>query len=380
MTEIITTVQDLRKMARRRIPRVLFEYIDRGSWDELTLARNRSDMDAIRLRQRVLKNVEIRSLETTLLGQPVTLPLVIAPTGLAGLLHRDGEIRAACAAEQFGIPFCLSTVSICSIEDVRSAVSQPFWFQLYVMKDRGFCRSLIERARAAQCSALVVTVDVALSGQRHRDTKNGLTVPPRLSRSTLLNMVSKPAWCLGMLRSKRRNFGNLEGQFARGKSVDSLARWVASQFDPSFDLAGLEWIRSLWPGKLVVKGILDPIDANAVVALGADALVVSNHGGRQLDGADSSIAMLPEIFQVVGNKAELLFDSGIQSGQDMIKALALGARGCLIGKAFLYGLAAMGEKGVRTVLEILRAELDITMALCGVCDVQSIDSDIVRRR
>ncbi|WP_342240154.1 alpha-hydroxy acid oxidase [Inquilinus sp. OTU3971] len=376
----ITNIQDLRALAARRIPRAIFDYADRGSYDEVTLRANRADLAAIGLRQRVMIDVDKRSVATKILGEDVTMPLAIAPTGLTGLFHGDGEILGARAAQAFGIPFCLSTMSICSIEDVRGAVKKPFWFQLYVMRDRGFSQSLIERAKAAQCSALVLTLDLQIQGQRHRDLKNGLAVPPRLTFMNALDIATKPAWAMKVLFGKRRSFGNLEGRVGGADSLTTLAQWTASQFDASLSWKDVEWVRSIWPGKLILKGVLDEEDAKIAASTGADAVVVSNHGGRQLDGARSSISALPGIVQAIGDKTEILFDGGVQSGQDILKAVALGARGCLMGKAFLYGLAAMGEAGVTKALEIMRKELDISMALTGTGDIRKVDrSSLVLR-
>lgn len=365
----VTCVEDLRFLARRRVPRAIFDYADRGSYAETTIAANRAALRAIRLRQRVLVDVSARRTETTLLGRPATMPLAIAPTGLTGLFHGDGEIHGARAAAAFGVPFCLSTMSICSIEDVRAAVPEPFWFQLYVMRDRGFVRDLIARAEAAGCPVLVLTADLQVQGQRHRDVKNGLAVPPRLTLRNALDVALRPGWALRVLFGRRRGFGNLSGRIPDAEGLTSLARWIATQFDPSLSWRDLEWIRGLWKGRLVVKGMTDPDDARQAVAVGADAVVVSNHGGRQLDGAPGSIEALPAVAEAVGGRAEVLFDGGVQSGQDMLKALALGARGCLVGKAFLYALAAGGEAGVARMLAILRQELDVSMALTGLCDV-----------
>ncbi|MGK9166166.1 alpha-hydroxy-acid oxidizing protein [Inquilinus limosus] len=369
----ITNIQDLRVLAARRIPRAIFDYADRGSYDEVTLRSNRADLAAIGLRQRVMIDVDKRNVATKILGEDVTMPLAIAPTGLTGLFHGDGEIHGARAAQAFGIPFTLSTMSICSIEDVRGAVQKPFWFQLYVMRDRGFSKSLIERAVAAQCSALVLTLDLQIQGQRHRDLKNGLTVPPRLTLMNALDIATKPAWAMGVLLGKRRSFGNLQRQVKGADSLTTLSQWIASQFDASLSWKDVEWVRSIWPGKLILKGVLDEEDAKIAASTGADAVVVSNHGGRQLDGARSSISALPGIVQAIGDKTEILFDGGVQSGQDILKAVALGARGCLMGKAFLYGLAAMGEKGVTLALEIMRKELDVSMALTGTSDITKVD-------
>jgi len=376
----ITNNEDLRQLAMRRAPRAIFDYVDRGSYDEATLRANRADLDALKLRQRVMIDVDQRSLQTTMLGEPVTMPVALAPTGLTGIMHPGGEILAARAAQAFGVPFTLSTMSICSIEAVRAAVTQPFWFQLYVMRDRGFAASLIERAKAAQCSALMLTADLQIQGQRHRDIKNGLSVPPRLTLGNALDIASKPRWALGMLATKHRNFGNLAGHIpGGGKGLTTLSQWIASQFDPTLSWKDVAWVRSLWPGKLIVKGILDPEDARQAVEAGADAVVVSNHGGRQLDGAPSSIAALPHVVDAIGDRCEVWLDSGVRSGQDVVKALALGARATMIGKAFLYGLGAMGERGVTAALELIRKELDVSMALTGTRDVHDIGPRVLWR-
>lgn len=372
-----TCIEDFRDTARRRIPRAIFDYADGGAYAEQTLNANRADLAAIALRQRVMVDVSERRLATTLAGQAASLPLAIAPTGLTGLFHRDGEIAGARAARAAGIPFCLSTMSICSIEDVRASVEGPFWFQLYVMKDRGFTRSLVERAMAAQCSALIVTLDLTVQGQRHRDIKNGLSVPPRLTAANALDIASKPAWALGLMQSKRRTFGNLTA-LGKPQGVGTLSRWIQGQFDASMNWKDIETLRALWPGKLILKGVLDAEDARIAATTGADAIVVSNHGGRQLDGAPSTIAVLPEVVEAVGDRVEVLFDGGVQSGQDVLKALALGARGCLIGKAFLYALAAGGQAGVARAIEIIRDELSVSMALTGVTDVGQVDRRVLR--
>jgi L-lactate dehydrogenase (cytochrome) len=369
---IITCIEDLRLLAKRRVPRAIFEYADGGAYDEATLRANRADLDKISLRQRVMINVDQRSLRTVLVGENATMPLAIAPLGLTGLMHGSGEIHAARAAEVFGIPYTLSTMSICSIEDVRAAVTKPFWFQLYVMRDRDFVASLIQRAIAAQCSALVLTADLQIQGQRHRDIKNGLSVPPRLTLRNALDIATKPAWVLNILRAPRRTFGNLVGLGRGGSNLSTLSQWIASQFDPTLSWKDVAWVRKLWPGKLIIKGILDADDARLAVDTGADAIVVSNHGGRQLDGAPSSIAALPGIVAAVGDKTQVLFDGGVRSGQDIFKAMALGAQGTMAGKAILYGLGAMGQAGVRTALELMRNELDVTMALTGTRDVKEI--------
>ena len=372
MGTTITNVLDLRELAQRRVPRAFFEYADRGSYDEITLHSNRAALEAIRLRQRVMIDVDKRNLATTILGAPVSMPLAIAPTGLTGLQWGGGEILGARAAAAAGIPFCLSTMSICSIEQVHAAADTPFWFQLYVMRDRSFTRSLIERAIAAKCSALMLTADLQIQGQRHREIKNGLTVPPRLTLQNFLDIVSKPMWAWRVLRAPSRSFGNLEGRISGADSLLTLAQWIAQQFDPTLSWRDLEWIRSLWPGKLIIKGILDAEDAAAAAKAGVDAIVVSNHGGRQLDGAPASIHALPRIVDAVAGRSEVLFDGGILSGQSLLKALALGARAGLIGKAFLYGLGARGEAGVTQVIEIIRKELSVSLALTGQTDVQRI--------
>jgi L-lactate dehydrogenase (cytochrome) len=374
---VINSIADLRALARRRIPRAIFEYADRGSYDELTLGRNRGDLQAIEFRQRVMRDLSTLSVASTLVGQPVTMPLAIAPTGLTGLFYGDGEIHGARAAQAFGIPFCLSTMSICSIEDVRAAVTQPFWFQVYLMRDRGFNRELIARARAAQCSALVLTVDLQVQGLRRRDPKNGLSIPPRLTLRNALDIATKPAWALRVLCGKRRSFGNLVG-LGRPDGLSTLSEWIGSQFDRSVSWQDLEWLRGLWPGKLIIKGIMEPEDARIAAAQGIDAIVVSNHGGRQLDGAPSSIRVLPEIVQAVAGACEVWFDGGVQSGQDMLRALALGAQGCLIGKSFLYALGAMGGRGVTLALNLLRTELEVTLALTGCTDIRQVNAGILR--
>ncbi|MBV9221420.1 MAG: alpha-hydroxy-acid oxidizing protein, partial [Methylobacteriaceae bacterium] len=353
----ITCIEDLRQAARRRVPRAFYEYATAGSYSEETLRANRADLEAVKLRQRVLVNVSQRDLGTTILGEKALLPIALAPVALAGLQSGDGEIVACRAAHAAGIPFTLSTMSICSIEDVAAAVQKPFWFQLYVMRDRGFVRSLIERAIAARCSALVVTVDLQILGQRHRDIKNGLSVPPQLKLRNLIEMAGKPAWALSVLTGKRKTFGNLAGHVKGMENVRSLAGWTATQFDPTLDWKDIEWIRSIWPGKLILKGILDVEDARIAAGTGASALVVSNHGGRQLDGAPSSISMLPRVVEAVGSQIELMFDGGIRSGQDVMRALALGARNCLIGRAYIFGLGAGGQAGVTAAIEIIRKEL-----------------------
>ncbi len=374
----ITSIEDLRLRARRRIPRAIFDYADGGAYEEITLRRNRADLEALQFRQRVMVDVSGVSTATTLLGQPVAMPLAIAPTGLAGFFHADGEILGARAAAAFGVPFCLSTMSICSIEDVRSATTQPFWFQQYLMKDRGFNQELIDRAKNAGCSALVLTLDLQVLGERHRDARNGLTIPPRLTLRNALDVATKPTWALKVLLGKRRSFGNLEGRIGGASGIRTLAEWTATQFDPTANWRDVEWVRSRWPGKLILKGVLDAEDAKLALAGGADAIVVSNHGGRQLDGAPSTIAVLPEIAAAVDGRCEVLFDGGIRSGQDVLKAVALGAQGVLIGKSFLYALAAMGEAGVTRALEIIQRELTVTTALVGRTSMRSVDASVLR--
>src|SRR5436853_4800330 len=353
----MTCIEDLRQQARRKVPRAFFEYAEAGSYSEQTLHANHDDLQQIRLRQRILVDVSKRDLSTRILGEPSALPLILAPVGLLGMQHGDGEIHACRAAQAAGIPFTQSTMSICSIEDVAANVDKPFWFQLYVMKDRGFIKSLIERAIAAKCSALVLTVDLQVIGQRHADIKNGMTVPPEWSLSKLFDFATKPAWVAGVLRGKRRTFGNLVGHLAGTDSISQLSQWTNSQFDTTLNWKDVEWIRSIWPGKLILKGILDVEDAEEAVKTGAHAIVVSNHGGRQLDGAPSSIEVLPEIVDEVGDKMEIMFDGGIRSGQDVMRALALGAKSCMIGRAYAHGLGAGGEAGVAKALAVTRDEL-----------------------
>jgi L-lactate dehydrogenase (cytochrome) len=373
----VTHIEDLRRIARRRIPRAIFDYADRGSYDEASLRANREDLQALKLRQRVMIDVSDRSTATTMLGEPVTMPVGIAPTGLTGLFHADGEILGCRAAHAFGVPFTLSTMSICSIEDVAGAVDKPFWFQLYVMRDRGFSRSLVERAIAAKCSALVLTLDLQIQGQRHNDIKNGLAVPPKLTLRNMLDVATKPAWAMKVLQGKRKSFGNLADAPGAKEGLNTLSHWIAGQFDPSLSWKDVEWIRSIWPGKLILKGVLDVDDARIAANMGADAMVVSNHGGRQLDGAPSSISVLPSIVEAVGDQTEIMMDGGVRSGQDVLKALALGAKSCLIGKAWLYGLAAGGQQGVTQALEVIRKELDISMALTGTRDVREVTSEVL---
>jgi L-lactate dehydrogenase (cytochrome) len=372
--QTMTCIADLREAARRRVPRAFFDYADGGSYAEQTLNANRADLERIRLRQRILVDVSRRSTQTTILGEPVSLPLALAPIGALGMQHGDGEILACRAAQAASIPFTLSTMSICSIEQVAAAVDKPFWFQLYVMKDRGFARSLVERAAAAKCSALVLTVDLQILGQRHRDIKNGMTVPPQWTFGKIVDMATKPAWLTSVARAQSRTFGNLAG-YVTGKKEDvtSLSVWIAGQFDTTLNWSDVEWIKSIWPGKLILKGILDPEDARIAAKTGAQALVVSNHGGRQLDGAPSSISVLPPIADAVGSSMEVLFDGGIRSGQDIMRALAFGAHACLSGRAYVYGLGAGGEAGVARAIEIMRNELSVTMALTGINSIGEID-------
>lgn len=374
---VITCVEDLRRLHRRRVPRMFYDYVDSGSWEEITYRANESRFRDIRLRQRVAVNMADRSLRTAMIGQSVAMPVALAPVGLTGMQHPDGEILAARAAERFGVPFILSTMSICSIEEVAARTREPFWFQLYVMRDRDFVARLIDRARAAACSALVVTLDLQIMGQRHKDLKNGLTTPPRLTPRTVANLLSKPRWCLGMLRATRRDFGNVIGHAEGAEDMKSLGEWSASQLDPTLSWDDIAWIRERWGGKLVLKGIMEPADARLAVASGADALVVSNHGGRQLDGAPASLDALPAIVDAVGSDIEVWFDGGIRSGQDVLKALALGARGTLIGRAYQYGLGALGEAGVTRCLELIGNELDLSMAFCGLRDIRQVDRAIL---
>jgi L-lactate dehydrogenase (cytochrome) len=373
----ITCIEDLRQLHMRRVPKAFFDYADRGSYSEDTMRANHDDLQQIKLRQRILVDVSRRDLSTRILGEPSALPLILAPVGLLGMQHGDGEIHACRAAQAAGIPFTQSTMSICSIEDIAAAVDKPFWFQLYVMKDRGFIKSLIERAIAAKCSALVLTVDLQVIGQRHQDIKNGMTVPPEWSLSKLIDFATKPAWVSGVLRGKRRTFGNLVGHLKGTDDITALSSWIASQFDTTLNWKDVEWIRSIWPGKLVLKGILDVEDAEEAAKSGAQAMVVSNHGGRQLDGAPSSIEVLPEIVDTVGSKMEILFDGGIRSGQDVMRALALGAKSCMIGRAYAYGLGAAGEAGVAKAIETIRNELNTTMGLCGVNTIAEIDDHVL---
>ena len=375
----IACIDDLQKLAKRRVPKMFYDYADSGSWTESTYRANETDLQQIKFRQRVALDVSNRTTEMTMLGEKVTMPVGLAPTGLTGMQHADGEILAARAAAEFGVPFTLSTMSICSIEDVAENTDKPFWFQLYVMRDRDFVSRLVERARDANCLALMITLDLQILGQRHKDVHNGLSAPPKLTLKNIINMATKPGWCLGMLGTKRRAFRNIVGHVKGVEDMSSLASWTNSQFDPSLSWDDVAAIRKQWGGKLIIKGILDAEDAKAAVNIGADAIIVSNHGGRQLDGAMSAIAALPAIIDAVGNKAEVWMDSGIRSGQDVLRAIALGAKATLIGRAFLYGLGARGQDGVRETLEIIHKELDVTMGLCGRSDLASIDDSILLR-
>lgn len=373
----VTCIEDLRQMAHRKVPRDFMDYYESGSYSEETLKANRDALSHIQFRQRVLAGADNRTLNTTLIGQTVALPLAIAPIGMMGMAHRDGEIHACRAAEAAGIPFTLSTMSICSIEDVAAAASKPFWFQLYIMRDKGFIRALIERAKAVKCSALVLTVDLQVLGQRHRDVKNGLTVPPEARLGTMLRIAAKPRWALGLLGGKRKSFGNLAGHIAGADGVVSLSKWTNEQFDQALSWQDVEWVQSLWQGPLILKGIVDVEDAKLAAKSGASAIVVSNHGGRQLDGAPGAITQLPRIADAVGSEIDLLFDSGIRSGQDVMRALALGAKGCMIGRAPLYGLCAAGEAGVAKAIALIAKELDVTMALTGVKHIADIDRRVL---
>ncbi len=373
----ITCIDDLRELARRRVPRAFFQYADHGSYSMSTLRANRDDLERMKLRQRVMVDVDKRDTSTKILGEKAALPIALAPIGLLGMQHGDGEILAARAAQEAGIPFTLSTMSIGSIEDVAAAVDKPFWFQLYVIRDRGFMKALIERAIAAKCSALVLTVDLQILGQRHCDIKNGMTVPPEIRVRNIIDIATKPAWALSILKGKRKTFGNLAGHVKGMENVTSLSQWTASQFDPTLNWKDIEWIRSIWPGKLILKGILDVEDAKVAAKTGASAMIVSNHGGRQLDGAPSSISALPKIADAVGSDIEIMFDGGIRSGQDVLRALALGAKSCMVGRAYVYGLGAGGQAGVAKSIDIIRRELDVTMALCGVKRIDEIGPQVL---
>jgi len=374
---VITNIEDLRVLAQKRVPRMFYDYADSGSWTESTYKANESDFQKIKLRQRVAVNMEGRSTATQMIGQQVAMPVAIAPTGLTGMQHADGEILAARAARKFGVPFTLSTMSICSIEDVAQHAGEGFWFQLYVMKDRAFIERLIDRAKAANCAALVLTLDLQILGQRHKDLKNGLSAPPKLTLPNILNIATKPRWALGMLGTHRRQFGNIVGHVSGVENMSSLSSWTAQQFDPALNWGDVAWIKERWGGKLILKGIQDVEDARMAVQSGADALIVSNHGGRQLDGAQSSIEALPAIVAEVGSQIEVHMDGGVRSGQDVLKAMALGAKGTYIGRSFLYGLGAMGEEGVSKCLQIIHNELDLSMAFCGRTQMAQVDRSIL---
>ena len=374
---VITNIEDLRVLAKRRMPRMFYDYADSGSWTESTYRANENDFKPILLRQRVAVNMDNRSLRTTMAGQEVSMPVALAPTGLVGMMHADGEILAARAAEKFGVPFTLSTMSICSIEDIATHTTAPFWFQLYWMRDRDFMERLLDRAKAVRCSALMLTLDLQVLGQRHKDLKNGMTAPPKPTIANVLNLMTKLRWCAGMAGTRRHGFGNLIGHAKGVSDMSSLGAWTKEQFDPRLNWDDVEWIKKRWGGKLILKGVMDVEDARLAADSGADALVVSNHGGRQLDGAPSSIAALPAIAAEVGKRIEVWMDGGIYSGQDVLKAWALGARGTMIGRAFLYGVGAMGEAGVTKCLEIIQKELDITMAFCGRTNIKDVDRSIL---
>jgi L-lactate dehydrogenase (cytochrome) len=374
---VITCIEDLRRMAERRVPRMFYDYADTGSWTESTYHANEADFQGIKFRQRVAIDVADRSVATKMAGIDVAMPVALAPVGLTGMQHADGEILAAKAAERFGVPFTLSTMSICSIEDIAANTTKPFWFQLYVMKDRGFIERLIDRCKAANCSALMLTLDLQILAQRHKDIINGLSAPPKPTLRNLLNLCTKPWWCWDMLKTPRRGFGNIVGHVTGVADMSSLSNWTTSQFDPTLCWKDVEWIKNRWGGKLILKGIMDPEDAKIAAGTGADALIVSNHGGRQLDGAISSIRALPRIADAVGDRIEVWMDGGIRSGQDVLKAVALGARATMIGRPFVYGLGAMAEAGVTRALEIIYRELDVSMALCGKSRIQDVDRSIL---
>jgi len=375
---VITTIEELRQQAQKRVPKMFYDYADSGSWTQSTYRLNESDFQRIKFRQRVAVDMANRTTQTQMIGQNVAMPAALAPVGLTGMQHADGEILAAQAAAEFGVPFTLSTMSICSIEDVADNSPEPFWFQLYVMKDHDYAKRLVDRAKAAGCSALMLTLDLQILGQRHKDLKNGLSTPPKPTLKTMINLATKPRWCLGMLGTKRRQFGNIHGHVTGVSDMSSLSSWVSEQFDLQLDWDDVKRIKDWWGGKLIIKGILDAEDAKMAAQSGADALIVSNHGGRQLDGADSSIAILPEVVAAVGDEIEVWMDGGISSGQDMLKAIALGAKGTLLGRSYVYGLGADGKKGVQKALEIIHKELDMTMALCGHRDIKNVTRDILR--
>lgn len=376
-TPFVATVDDMRVIAQQRVPRMFYDYADSGSWTESTYRANADDFQRIKFRQRVARNMEGRSIRSTLLGQDVAMPVALAPCGLTGMQRADGEILAARAAERFGVPFTLSTMSICSMEDVARHTRAPFWFQLYVMRDKSFVEDLIDRARAVNCSALMLTLDLQVLGQRHKDLRNGMSAPPKLTLGNIANLMGKPRWCYHMLRTPRRSFGNIVGHARGVTDLSSLGAWTAEQFDPALSWNDVEWIKKRWGGKLIIKGVLDPEDARLAANSGADALVVSNHGGRQLDGAISSINALPALAEAVGKSIEVWMDGGVRSGQDVLRAVALGAQGVLMGRPYLYGLGARGEVGVDQILNIIARELDVTMALCGKRDIREVNRDIL---
>ena len=374
---VITEVEDLRRLYERRVPRMFYDYVETGSWSQQTFRENSSDFDLVHLKQRVAVDMTGRSTASQMIGEDVSMPVALAPVGLTGMQDADGEIKAARAAETFGVPFTLSTMSICSIEDVAEHTSKPFWFQVYTLKDEDFMKRLFDRARAAACSAIVITVDLQILGQRHKDLKNGLSAPPKLTLKTMANLATKVRWGLGMLGTKRRFFGNIVGHATGVEDPSSLAEWTATAFDQTLNWARIKEFRKMWGGKMIIKGIMTPEDAKQALAVGADAIIVSNHGGRQLDGTLSSIRALPAIIDAIGDKIEVHLDSGIRSGQDVLKALAMGATGTYIGRAYIYGLGAMGEAGVTKTLEILQKEMDLSMALCGHQDIRKVDRDIL---
>ncbi|SFA77811.1 L-lactate dehydrogenase (cytochrome) [Poseidonocella pacifica] len=374
---VITEIEDLKRIYRRRVPKMFYDYTESGSWTEQTFRENVTDFEKLRLRQRIAVDMDGRSTQSEIIGEKVAMPVALAPVGMTGMQQADGEIKAAKAAAEFGVPYTLSTMSICSIEDVAEHTSKPFWFQLYTLKDEDFMDRLIERARAANCSALVITVDLQILGQRHKDLKNGLSAPPKLTPKSIANMMTKVGWGLEMLQTKRRFFGNIVGHAKGVSDPSSLSSWTAEQFDPSLDWGKIARIKEKWGGKVILKGIMEPEDARMAMQVGADAIVVSNHGGRQLDGALSSVAMLPRVLDEVGSEIEVLMDGGIRSGQDVLKALALGAKGVMLGRAYVYGLGAMGQAGVTTALEVIRKELDTSMALCGRKRVQDLDRSVL---
>lgn len=374
---IIADIQDLRRLAKNRVPKMFYDYVDGGSWSESTYRANETELAGIRFRQRVGVNIETRNLATQLVGQMAAMPVALGPIGMCGMQHADGEILAARAAEEFGAPFCLSTMSICSIEDVAANTTKPFWFQLYVMRDRQFVARLIDRARAAHCSALVVTLDLQIIGDRHKDARNGLSAPPRVTLRNLCDLATKPRWSLAMMKTTRRQFGNIIGHVAGVSDMRSLSAWTNSQFDPTMTWEDIAWIRQLWKGPLILKGIMDKEDAQRAIDAGADAIVVSNHGGRQLDGAPATIEVLPHIVETVGDRIEVLFDGGVRSGQDVLRAVSMGARGVLLGRAYVYGLGAMGQAGVSRCLRIIEQELSLTMGFCGRTDIETVGRDIL---